>query len=131
MAGRLIRLGDATSQWFNVLLFNGDPNHSISSDMRIDQRNAGVAVTATSGGVYTVDRWVAIEDTDGTMTVQHDSPGLLTKLLGLPTGKRCGMFPNKRGSRGPWSGLKSRNTLPKAPEIKENRSNVRVWRRHL
>ncbi len=32
MAGRLIRLGDATSQWFNVLLFNGDPNHSISGD---------------------------------------------------------------------------------------------------
>lgn len=28
----LIRLGDATSQWFNVLLFNGDPNHSVSGD---------------------------------------------------------------------------------------------------
>jgi hypothetical protein len=32
MADRLIRLGDATSQFFNVLLFNGDPNHSISGD---------------------------------------------------------------------------------------------------
>jgi len=29
---RLIRLGDATSQWFNVLIFNGDSNHSISGD---------------------------------------------------------------------------------------------------
>lgn len=29
---RLIRLGDATSQWFNVLIFNGDPNHSVSGD---------------------------------------------------------------------------------------------------
>jgi hypothetical protein len=32
MAHYLIRLGDATSQFFNVLLFNGDPNHSISGD---------------------------------------------------------------------------------------------------
>lgn len=29
---RLVRLGDALSQFFNVLLFNGDPNHSISGD---------------------------------------------------------------------------------------------------
>lgn len=27
-----IRLGDAISQFLNVLLFNGDPNHSISGD---------------------------------------------------------------------------------------------------
>ena len=32
MAHYLIRLGDATSQFFNVLLYNGDPNHSISGD---------------------------------------------------------------------------------------------------
>lgn len=29
---RLIRAGDALSQLGNVLLFNGDPNHSISGD---------------------------------------------------------------------------------------------------
>ena len=29
---RLVRLGDATSQWLNVLLFNGAPNHSVSGD---------------------------------------------------------------------------------------------------
>ena len=29
---RLTRLGDATSQWLNVLIFNGDPNYSISGD---------------------------------------------------------------------------------------------------
>jgi len=28
----LIKLGDAFSQFFNVLLFNGDPNYSISGD---------------------------------------------------------------------------------------------------
>ena len=32
MTSRFIRLGDATSQWLNVFLFNGDPNHSISGD---------------------------------------------------------------------------------------------------
>jgi hypothetical protein len=32
MTSRLIRLGDAFSQFWNVLLFNGDPNHSISGD---------------------------------------------------------------------------------------------------
>jgi len=32
MADYLIRLGDAASQFFNVMLFNGDSNHSISGD---------------------------------------------------------------------------------------------------
>lgn len=32
MTSRLIRLGDALSQFFNVLIFNGDPNHSVSGD---------------------------------------------------------------------------------------------------
>ena len=32
MSHYLIRLGDATSQFFNVLIFNGDSNHSISGD---------------------------------------------------------------------------------------------------
>lgn len=32
MTSRLIRLGDAVSQFANVLIFNGDPNHSISGD---------------------------------------------------------------------------------------------------
>lgn len=29
---RLIRAGDALSSFFNVLIFNGDPNYSISGD---------------------------------------------------------------------------------------------------
>ena len=32
MTSRLIRLGDATSQFFNVLIYNGDPNYSISGE---------------------------------------------------------------------------------------------------
>lgn len=38
MTSRLIRLGDALSQFFNVLIFNGDPNHSISGDAYRFQR---------------------------------------------------------------------------------------------
>jgi hypothetical protein len=32
VTSHLIRLGDAASQFFNVLIFDGDPNHSISGD---------------------------------------------------------------------------------------------------
>ena len=32
MTFRLIRLGDAVSQLANVLIFNGDPNYSMSGD---------------------------------------------------------------------------------------------------
>jgi hypothetical protein len=48
-------------------------NRLINSDMRIDQRNNGAAVTLTSSAPYTVDRWLGIEDTDGGMTAQQDS----------------------------------------------------------
>jgi len=48
-------------------------NRIINGDMRIDQRNAGASVTLTSGGVYTVDRFIGFEDTDGAMTAQQDT----------------------------------------------------------
>lgn len=48
-------------------------NRIINGDMRIDQRNAGAAVTLTSGGVYTLDRWIGWEDTDGSATVTQSS----------------------------------------------------------
>jgi len=48
-------------------------NKIINGDMRIDQRNAGSSVTLTAGGIYTVDRWIGYEDTDGAMTAQQDS----------------------------------------------------------
>jgi hypothetical protein len=51
----------------------GFRNRIINGDMRIDQRNAGAAVTLTAGGIYTVDRWQGVEDTDGGMTAQQDS----------------------------------------------------------
>ena len=58
-------------------------NRIINGDMRIDQRNAGAAVTVTDA--YTVDRWEMREDTDGACTVQQvtDAPpsfGFSTKF---------------------------------------------------
>jgi hypothetical protein len=48
-------------------------NRIINGAMTFDQRNAGASVTLTNTGVYTVDRWQGVEDTDGGMTAQQDS----------------------------------------------------------
>jgi hypothetical protein len=51
----------------------GFRNRILNGDMRIDQRNAGASVTLNGTGVYTVDRFVGFEDTDGAMTAQQDT----------------------------------------------------------
>jgi hypothetical protein len=48
-------------------------NRIINGDMRIDQRNAGASVVVSSSGNFDVDRWYAVEDTDGTMTMQQST----------------------------------------------------------
>jgi len=52
----------------------GFRNRIINGDMRIDQRNAGAAVTPTDA--YTLDRWLVREDTDGAISFQQvtDAP---------------------------------------------------------
>jgi hypothetical protein len=62
-------------------------NRIINGDCRIDQRNAGAAVTLTSVGAYTVDRWIGFEDTDGSMTAQQSSvaPAGFTNSLLITT----------------------------------------------
>jgi hypothetical protein len=60
-------------------------NRIINGDMRIDQRNAGAAVTLTAGGIYTVDRWQGVENTDGAMTAQQDS----SAPTGFVTSVKC------------------------------------------
>jgi hypothetical protein len=50
----------------------GFRNRLINGDMRINQRASGTA-TITSTQTYYLDRWIAVEDTDGTMTVQQSS----------------------------------------------------------
>jgi len=47
-------------------------NRIINGDMRIDQRNAGAAVTPTTG-TYTLDRWRAYQNVAGKFTVQQSS----------------------------------------------------------
>jgi hypothetical protein len=51
--------------------YNGFKNRLINSAMVIDQRNAGAAVTATSG--YTLDRWNIRESGAGTASFQQVS----------------------------------------------------------
>jgi hypothetical protein len=51
----------------------GFRNRIINGDMRIDQRNAGASASLTSSQTYFLDRWFAVEDTDGTMTIQQSS----------------------------------------------------------
>jgi len=52
----------------------GLKNRIINGDMRIDQRNAGAALTVNNGALFTLDRWM-IEDgtTNGVLSVQQVS----------------------------------------------------------
>jgi hypothetical protein len=61
----------------------GLKNRIINGDMRIDQRNAGAAVTCNNNQVYAVDRFYAEDNSDGIFTVQQvaDAPsGFLNSL---------------------------------------------------
>ena len=51
----------------------GMRNRIINGDMRIDQRNAGAAVSVDGAEVYTLDRWKAVDGSDGVFSVQLDS----------------------------------------------------------
>ena len=80
--------GSATA---NLSSVNGGPiagsrNRIINGDMRIDQRNAGAAVTVLSGGTFAVDRFICFEDTDGGLSAQRSTTvpagqGLTNSLL--------------------------------------------------
>ena len=67
-----VTFNDASNQTTAATGF-GFKNRIINGAMVIDQRNAGASVTLTSGGVYTVDRWQGLEDTDGSMTAQQST----------------------------------------------------------
>jgi hypothetical protein len=60
-------------------------NRIINGDMRIDQRNAGAAVSiSTTSDVYTLDRWAAAgQSADGVFSVQQDTsaPASFTNSL--------------------------------------------------
>mgnify|MGYP006883075405 CR=1 FL=1 len=51
----------------------GNRNLIINGAMNISQRNGASSSTLTSSQVYYLDRFFAVEDTDGTMTIQQSS----------------------------------------------------------
>jgi hypothetical protein len=51
----------------------GFRNRIINGNMAIDQRYVGASASLTSAQTYFLDRWFAVEDTDGTMTIQQSS----------------------------------------------------------
>ena len=57
-------------------------NRIINGDMRIDQRNAGASVTATTSNLYTVDRWRAYASQSSKYTVQQNA-GSVTPPVGF------------------------------------------------
>jgi len=62
---------------------SGSRNLIINGDMRIDQRNAGAAVTINGGSNFAVDRFSLQDDTDGSFTGQRSTtaPGGFTNSL--------------------------------------------------
>jgi hypothetical protein len=64
-----ITFPDSTTQ--NTTDRYGFVNRIINGDMRIDQRNAGAAVTAN--GAFPVDRFLVSNGTDGAFSAQQDS----------------------------------------------------------
>jgi hypothetical protein len=53
--------------------FGGMRNRIINGDMRIDQRNAGAAITQTVTQNYTVDRWWVYGDVTSKFTLQRNA----------------------------------------------------------
>jgi hypothetical protein len=53
--------------------FGGMRNRVINGDMRIDQRNAGAAITQTVTQNYTVDRWWVYGDVTSKFTLQRNA----------------------------------------------------------
>jgi len=72
-------------------------NKIINGAMEIDQRNSGSAVTISDQ--YTLDRWSAYENTDGSFTVQRstDAPtGFSNSLLASITGADSSLTTNQQ-----------------------------------
>ncbi len=64
--------GSVSSLGGTLSPFTGFKNRIINGDMRIDQRNAGAAVTPT-GTVYTVDRWKVVLTQSSKLTFQQST----------------------------------------------------------
>jgi len=76
--------GSATAQLSSI---NGGPlagmrNRIINGDMRIDQRNNGGSVTASSGITFGVDRWFAVTSSASKLSIQQNA-GAVTPPVGF------------------------------------------------
>ena len=63
-------------------------NRIINGDMRIDQRNAGASMTATTAAEYSLDRWKTISSASSKFSVQRNAgsvtpPAGFTNYLGV------------------------------------------------
>ena len=73
--------GDA---YYNTGMTVGYRNRLFNGDMRIDQRNAGASVTATTANEYSLDRWKTASSVSSKFTVQQSSvapTGYINSLL--------------------------------------------------
>jgi hypothetical protein len=77
----------------SMLAFDGGPlgmrNRIINGDMRIDQRNAGAAVTVTNAGQYTVDRWQAYQSIATSKFTVQQNAGSVTPPSGFSNYAGC------------------------------------------
>jgi hypothetical protein len=76
-------------------------NRIINGDMRIDQRNAGAAVTPDGSAPYSLDRWRTQNATDGAFTVQQvtDAPSGFTNSLKATTTTADASLTGTQGAR--------------------------------
>ena len=74
--------GNTSPIWVNA--YTGFKNRIINGDMRIDQRNAGAAVTVNStANTYSIDRWYGLGQTaDGVFALQQNA-GSVTPPVGF------------------------------------------------
>ena len=72
------------SAYYNTGMTVGYRNRLFNGDMRIDQRNAGASVTATTANEYSLDRWKTASSVSSKFTVQQSSvapTGYINSLL--------------------------------------------------
>jgi len=86
-SSNVLKTGDTMTGDLVVPSLNGGPiagtrNRIINGDMRIDQRNAGAAVTPTVNGTYVIDRWISVLTQVSKYSVQRNA-GSVTPPVGF------------------------------------------------
>jgi hypothetical protein len=82
VANSAFQTGSVESYLRGANLDFGMRNRIINGAMVIDQRNAGASVTATTAGLYTLDRWVTTASQNSKFSVQQNA-GSITPPAGF------------------------------------------------